>query len=149
MTDSAHGPVVIAYDGSPFAQQAIEQAAQLLRAGLPAVVTTVWQPLKSIPFAHLAVIPEDLTEAMGSGARTTAEEGAAHARDAGFDASPLVVPGDPVWHRIVEVADEQHASVIVIGSRGRSGLKLAVMGSVATAIVQHSKRPVLVGRADD
>lgn len=144
--DRELGPVVFAYDGSRYAQRAIEQAGQLLGEGLTAVVTTVWQPLHSIPFAHLAVIPEDLAEAMSSEARETAEEGAARARDAGFDASPLVVAGDPVWHRVIEVADEQDASVIVIGSRGRSGLKVAVLGSVATAIAQHSDRPVLVGR---
>ena len=142
------GPVVIAYDGSSYAQEAITQAGQLLREGLMATVTTVWQPLKSIPFARLAVIPEDLAEAMTTEARATAEEGAERARNAGFEATPLVAAGDPVWHEILRVADEKAAGLIVIGSRGRSGLKHALMGSVATAVAQHSRRPVLIGRTD-
>ena len=48
--------------------------------------------------------------------------------------------GGPAWNRIVEAADERDADLIVIGSRGRSGLKYAMLGSVAAAVSQHSKR---------
>jgi Universal stress protein family len=74
-------------------------------------------------------------------ARDVAKEGADLARTAGFDAEPLAERGSPVWARIVEVADENDAAVVVIGSHGRSGVRYAVMGSVATAVAQHSKRP--------
>jgi nucleotide-binding universal stress UspA family protein len=143
------GPALIAYDGSSYAQAAIEQAAGLLPPGMAALVVTVWQPLQSIPFAQLAVIPEEIADAMMSEARSVAAEGAERARAAGFDASPLAVEGTPVWHRLVEVADEKDAAIIVIGSHGRSGVRYAVMGSVATAVAQHAHRPVLVGRMAD
>lgn len=68
------------------------------------------------------------------------------AREAAFEAETLVVEGSPIWHRIVEVADEQNAALIVIGSRGRSGLKYAVLGSVAAAVPRHSERAIFIAR---
>ena len=75
------------------AKAAIEQAGQQLRTGRTAVVLTVWQPLQSIPFAQLAVVPDEVAETMGEGARKTAAEGVELARAAGFDAEPLVEVG--------------------------------------------------------
>lgn len=45
---------------------------------------------------------------------------------------------------LVAYADEQNAAVIVVGSRGRSALKKVLLGSVATATLQRTYRPVLV-----
>ena len=129
---TTEGPVLFAYDGSEYAKAAIEQAGQQLRTGRTALVLSVWQPLQSIPFARLAVVPDELAEAMAKGARETAAEGVELARAAGFDAEPLVEVGAPVWARIVHVADERDAAIVVLGSHGRSGLSYAAMGSVAT-----------------
>jgi nucleotide-binding universal stress UspA family protein len=139
-------PVLFAYDGSDHAKAAIEQAGRQLRTGRPAVVLTVWLPLQSIPFARLAVIPDEVAEAMDEAARETAAEGVELANAAGFDAEPLIEVGSAVWERIVQVADENDAAVVVIGSHGRSGVSYAAMGSVATAVAHHIKRPVLITR---
>ncbi len=50
----------------------------------------------------------------------------------------------PVWERIVWVGEERDADLIVIGSRGLSGLKHAALDSVAAAVSQHSRRSVLI-----
>ena len=50
----------------------------------------------------------------------------------------------PVWKTILEVAASQHASAIVIGSRGLTGLGSMLLGSVSTAVVHHADRPTLV-----
>jgi nucleotide-binding universal stress UspA family protein len=137
-------PVLFAYDGSDHAKAAIEQAGQQLRTGRSALVLTVWQPLQSIPFAQLAVIPDEVAEAMGEEARQTAAEGVGLAKAAGFDAEPLVEVGAPIWARIVQVAEVRHAAIVVLGSHGRSGLSYAAMGSVATAVAHHVKQPVMI-----
>ena len=139
-------PVLFAYDGSHHAKAAIEQAGQQLRTGRTALVLSVWQPLQSIPFAQLAVVPDEVAEAMGKGARETAAQGVELARAAGFDAEPLAEIGAPVWARMVQVADERDAAIVVLGSHGRSGLSYAAMGSVATAVAHHVKRPVMISR---
>ena len=45
-----------------------------------------------------------------------------------------------------ETAEQAGASVIVLGSHGRSGVGYAVIGSVATAVAHHAKVPVLITR---
>ncbi|WP_454790854.1 universal stress protein [Mycolicibacterium lutetiense] len=45
---------------------------------------------------------------------------------------------------LVAFAEDQRASVVVVGSRGRSALKKVLLGSVAAATLQRTYRPVLV-----
>ena len=51
-----------------------------------------------------------------------------------------------VAESIINYASEQKGDLIVIGTRGRSGLKRLVLGSVASAVVAHASCPVLVVR---
>jgi nucleotide-binding universal stress UspA family protein len=52
--------------------------------------------------------------------------------------------GDPIWRSIVDTADERDASIVVLGSHGRTGIGLALQGSVAAATARHTERPVLI-----
>jgi nucleotide-binding universal stress UspA family protein len=49
-------------------------------------------------------------------------------------------------HEIVNLAEEMRAGLIVLGSRGRGGIRRALMGSVSDSVVRHSHCPVLVVR---
>jgi len=148
--DRPEAPVLIAYDGSAQAKAAIEEAGRHLRTPRPALVLTVWIRLEAVPFwgAPVVELPPDATENAIEEARRAAEQGVELAVAAGFQAQALVESGAPVWKRIVEVAEEQGAGVIVLGSQGRSGVAYAVMGSVATAVSHHAKQTVLISRAD-
>jgi nucleotide-binding universal stress UspA family protein len=50
----------------------------------------------------------------------------------------------PVWQAIVDVARERDASIIVLGARGLSGIKQALLGSVSEKVARHADRPVLL-----
>ena len=52
----------------------------------------------------------------------------------------------PVWKTIVDIADRNDAATIVMGSRGLTGLRSMLLGSVSSAIVHHADRPTLVIR---
>jgi nucleotide-binding universal stress UspA family protein len=52
--------------------------------------------------------------------------------------------GDTIVKDIVEYAENQKADMIVIGSRGMTGLKNVLLGSVAHGVVTYSHCPVLV-----
>jgi nucleotide-binding universal stress UspA family protein len=67
------------------------------------------------------------------------------ARDAGFDAEPLlIVAGKRTAELIADAAEELDAPAIVIGQRGHSGLKSAVLGSVSREVVNAYHRPVVI-----
>ncbi|MFW5935990.1 MAG: universal stress protein, partial [Candidatus Hadarchaeota archaeon] len=51
--------------------------------------------------------------------------------------------GDPVWE-IVKAAEDQNASFIVMGSKGKGILKETLLGSVSEGVVRRSKVPVML-----
>jgi len=59
----------------------------------------------------------------------------------------LLVKGLPT-SRILEIAEKRKAIMIVLGSKGLSGIKHVVMGSVAERVVHAAKIPVTVVKAD-
>ena len=62
-----------------------------------------------------------------------------------MQAEPLAVEAlGAVWKTILEVAGSHDVSTIVIGSRGLTGLRSVLLGSVSTAVVHHADRPTLV-----
>ncbi len=146
------GPVLIAYDGSEPAQHAIAHAARLF-PGSPALVATAWRSIRPAAGAARAALPDDIIqEAVArldataeADASRTAQEGAGRARSAGMSASPLVIRAEPsVWASIIAAVNTSDARAVVVGSRGRSGLRSAVLGSVSNAVVHHCRRPVVV-----
>ena len=149
--DAEKRTVLIAYDGSSQAKGAIVEAGRELGAGRRAVVLTVREALDHIAFAGLGggttldpATASVMQEAAAKEAGAVAEEGARLARDAGFVAEARVEAAPTPWQAIVAIADELDAGVIVIGSRGRTGLPKVLLGSVASAVAQHSRRSVLI-----
>ncbi len=141
-------PILIAYDGSDHAKQAIEQAGAELRAGRKAVVLAAYEPLAGIPFwgVPAGVVPSDMIEHVQAEAAKTADEGAALAESAGFEASSAVREGVRTWQAILDAAKELGVGLIVLGSHGRGSVGSAVMGSVATAVAHHADLPIMICR---
>jgi nucleotide-binding universal stress UspA family protein len=146
----SNGPVLICYDGSRDAKHAIRAAAGLLVAR-KALVVTVWQPTADLgTFAWYGTTANivnfaELDRAGAEAGGAVAEEGARTAQAAGFDAEPLAIEATgPAWKTIVDMADLHDAPAIVIGSRGLTGLRSMLLGSVSNAVVHHTDRPTLV-----
>ena len=150
------GLIFIAYDGSVDARAAVRQAGELF-AGRAAVVLTVWQSASGLVGGAHAALPGEvvrgamvaLDDAAKQEAENTAAEGAALAGDGGLNATALQAKAvHNVWSTILAEADSHDAAVVVVGSRGRSGIKAAILGSVSGALSANSRLPVLVARAD-
>ncbi|HTU98067.1 MAG TPA: universal stress protein [Solirubrobacteraceae bacterium] len=139
------GPIVFAYDGSELAKLAIDQAAAQVTPGRAALVLTVWHPF-DVGFVPAGDVHFDAAQIsdVKQAAEHTAADGASRAQAAGFDAGSAVAEAAPTWKGIVNAADEHDASLIVLGSHGRNGFAGALIGSVAEAVVAHSRRSVLV-----
>jgi nucleotide-binding universal stress UspA family protein len=55
----------------------------------------------------------------------------------------LVRPGYPV-EEILKAADEEHCSMIVLGTHGKGFLKQTFLGSVAHSVLDRAKKPVFI-----
>ena len=53
------------------------------------------------------------------------------------------------WHALLDLADEIDAAAVVVGSRGLSGVKSMLLGSVSAGVLHHASRPVLVAPPAD
>lgn len=60
--------------------------------------------------------------------------------------SEIIIDVPSVPNAIIEYAAKQHADLIIMGTRGRTGAKKLLLGSVASAVMAHAKCPVLLVR---
>ena len=56
----------------------------------------------------------------------------------------VILTGLAVYGEIIQYADQNNIDLIVIGSRGRSGIKKLLLGSTASGVVTYADCPVLV-----
>lgn len=88
---------------------------------------------------------ERLDQSSEEQALRRAEEGAERAVRAGLEPqSRAVLRENSIAATILAQADEAGARVIVVGTRGLTGLKSLLLGSVSHGILQRADRPVLV-----
>ncbi len=134
--------ILCGVDGSPESRLALRHAAQLSELlGVRLVVAHVVQPtpLGIGPTARqLASIPVD---ALLAGGEAILDEILDEEELA--DVERRVVLGFP-GDRLADLADEEDAELIVVGSRGRGVLKAALLGSVSTNVIAVARQPVLV-----
>lgn len=144
--------VLVGYDGSPAAAEAITVGASLL-PGATAWVAYLWSPPFASPelFSHLRRRASNLNELLelveaegGAEAQRLVATGVAVARANGWSADSVVrrtYGGE--GFEMAAMAEELDADVMVVGSRGLGGTK-AVLGSVSDVIVHYGTIPVLV-----
>lgn len=150
--NSPEPTLLLCYDRSEDARHAIESAGSLF-AIRRALVLTVWQPIGDVGILPLYGEAGDMVnfveldrEAAEAGGRVAAE-GVRIAEHAGLEAEPLAVKATgAVWKTILDVAGSHDAAAIVMGSRGLSGVRALLPGSVSNAVVHHADRPTLVVR---
>jgi nucleotide-binding universal stress UspA family protein len=154
-------PVVVAFDGSPEAAEAVRAAGTLFR-DRPLLVVTVWEPGLAVAMmpaggigdaAYVTPTPDQMREvdqAQREHATATAEAGARLAVEAGGRAEPLPVADDvEVAGTIAAIAEQRDAAAVVVGSRGLGRVKSALLGSTSRRLLHETRRPLLVVRAPD
>jgi len=144
------GPILFASDGSAHAEHALRTATGLL-AARRGVVTHAWHSFEATTPSYVPVvsgaalgIARELDQMTGEDVEKVAHESAVVATEAGFESGVSCLKTErPIWWGILEVAADEDAAAIVVGSRGLSGIS-AALGSVAYGVVHHAKRPVLL-----
>jgi len=134
--------ILIAVDDSEFAAHAADVGVELAKS-LHAEVAfvTVYDPsvgpgrMWGVPADRLAEMSEHASKRLLA---TFWEPTATH--------SEFVEPGEPA-SKIIEVANNWHADLIVMGSHGRGKVMGLLLGSVSQGVLHHAPCPVLVVRA--
>jgi len=150
---SSIGTVLVAVDGSDSARRAVEHLAdaKYLAGHRLHVLTVGPRVIAGRPYWAL-----DMTEPAAGAIedlvaedRRRSETQAALAADAlrrdGFDVRWTIGAGDPA-HEIIEAAESFDCDLIVLGSRGLTGLDRILLGSVARNVLLHSPTSVLIVR---
>jgi len=151
--DDRIGAVILADDGSSHARAAEEIVAGCpLFAGLPITVVSVVEDRFPDAVAVAPVMYVDAIDAYALSAdaekaeiESACADAAQRLRAAGLDAQPEVRTGDPA-HEIIAVARARGAGIIVVGTRGQTGLRRLILGSVARNVLFHAPCSVLVAR---
>ncbi|GIW16236.1 MAG: universal stress protein UspA [Tepidiforma sp.] len=130
-------PILVALDGSEDAEKGLALARELAaKAELPLVLLRAYSvpPPAGIEFSYY---PADLSATLEAAAReylqATAKPGE----------RTVLVQGDAAT-AILEVAEQEKASLIVMTSTGKGLLKRLALGSTTDRVVHGTHRPVLV-----
>ena len=144
--------ILIAFDGSQDSRAAVEHAAELF-SDQPVAILTVWQPFvevvarTTVGFGLVPSVPDadEMDQASRKAAERTAREGVELAQKLGLSAEAHTRAESTTTGRaILAEADTVDASAIVMGSRGLTGVKSLLLGSVSHEVIQHADRTVAV-----
>jgi nucleotide-binding universal stress UspA family protein len=141
--------IVCGVDGSPDSQAALKVAAQFAdRLGSTLILAHITEPAY-VPYASAYPFggvegPTTMTKETESAEEAGARLLQRVASNAGLvDAERRVAIGHPA-ERLADLADEEDADLVVVGSRGRGALKAAFLGSVSYNLVGVARCPVLI-----
>ena len=136
--------IVVGVDGSESAQRALHWAVEegrLRRATVEAVHVWELPVLVGTPFGTVPVeVDADI-----AGAQAALDAIVDAVDDSGLPAPIVrtVTAGSPA-NRLVEIADDSGAALIVLGSRGHGGFTGLLLGSVSQQVSHHARCPVVI-----
>jgi nucleotide-binding universal stress UspA family protein len=137
--------IVVGTDGSDHADRALDEAIAIaVRDGAALHIVTA--------FPDPAMIREKITSGataysvnLSEVADSVLTRAAARAQERGVKAQTHAHETDPA-EAILEVASAQNADLIVVGSRGLSGIKRFLLGSVSSKVSEHASCSVMIVR---
>ena len=137
--------ILIAVDGEQAATRAAEIGAELAsRLGAQvALIHSVAIPVSQV-LRDTAATEESIARAIQEGERLLR---GVHRRVTLPPATLDHVECGPPAERIVEIAKQWPADLIVIGSHCRGGVRRMLLGSVAEEVMRHAPCPVLIAPA--
>jgi nucleotide-binding universal stress UspA family protein len=137
--------ILVAVDGSEHSLKAVQYACAIgtplgaevvLLHVVPMLVsaTPYHDTVSDQPFMSLQKVGEDIL----ARAKTIT-------RDLNCEVIDLITQGDPAA-KIIDIAKERNIDIIILGSRGLSGIKRLFVGSISDKVASHAHCPVMIVR---
>lgn len=137
--------IVVAYDHSDLSKKALQMAMNLAKQDklIQLYVVTVMQPVRPLPYSsygYALALNRESQEKEFQAIRNEIEE---ELKTLPNKSKLMLLEGLP-GQMIVEFVKEYDADLVVMGSRGLSGLKELFLGSVSHFVVQKAPCPVFI-----
>lgn len=133
--------ILVAVDGSTYAEHAVEYASILAKKFNSELVLihAVINPM----FTYEGVVLSPPLERLEEAGREVLNRNLSVAKRCGVEAKSRLVVGHPA-DEIARVANEEGFDLLVVGSRGLSTVKAFLLGSVSEKLSRLAKCPVLI-----
>jgi nucleotide-binding universal stress UspA family protein len=137
--------IVVGVDGSEASTRAAEIATELARSTRAKLllVTVIRPPEGWWGIGGAPPTPEALSAALVEGQQQVLTETEERLPLDGIDYETVAELGDPT-SRLIAVAEDRDAGLILIGKRGAGLAERVMLGSVADRLCHHSPVPVMV-----
>ena len=140
--------ILLPVDGSELSLEAVRFAIRMLLAGLhgEVVLANVQEPasLYELIVAHDPEVLEQVTAQAGLHTLKSAQD-LLDAAEISYECE--VAQGDPA-HTLIDISERFACDLIVMGARGQSAFRLAMMGSVSNEVLHASAVPVVIVKPD-
>jgi nucleotide-binding universal stress UspA family protein len=143
-----NGKVLVATDGSPASERAVQTAAELAAAAgasLTAVAVVEPYPYSGVGESS-AVAGVEYQSRVGAEASARLARAKEIAAGAGVDCRTSMQEASEVYRGVLIAAEQMSAGLIVMASHGRRGLSALVLGSETQRVLAHTGVPVLIVR---
>jgi nucleotide-binding universal stress UspA family protein len=132
--------VLLSTDGSEYSEGAVREAIRLAKN-----CSSRLEVLSVIDFnPEFDAVAPQIMEKKEKETRAHLDAVQSRAKQEGIDCATIVEKGEDAYKNIVDEAVRNRTSLIVMGRRGRTGLKRLMMGSVTARVIGHAPCNVLV-----
>ena len=141
--------IVVGTDGSETAGKAVLQATELARqVGAKVNLVSAYEPVSGQRLREeRREVPKDMEWMVNprEDVEATLKDAAEKLEGAGVQVDTFAREGDAA-DAILDVAEETHADLIVVGNKGMTGTKRFLLGSVPNKVSHHAPCSVLIIR---
>jgi len=138
--------ILVAVDGSPFAERALAQAVDLSRkyGARLLIVHVVLRRFYAVTPSEAGVLATTVfVKEMESEGKKIIAKSEEIVKAAGVAYESKLVQGVPA-DEIVRLAQAERVDLIIIGSRGLTEVRAFLLGSVSDKVTHHAKCPILI-----
>lgn len=148
------GPILLCLDGSDAAREAVRAGMAVIDPRSELILVAVidppdWSSVDGSGFAGGTNTTEGVEARLAADRKAAADWLDHDAEALGIDEPRVRVLEGDAASAICDLATDPPAAAIVMGTRGRGGLKRAVLGSVSDHVTRHAPCPVVVARDKD
>ncbi len=137
--------ILVPYDASSYANHAFDDALKIAeKFGSKLTVLTVLGTKAEQSTGISLERAIDIQDEHEDAATKILKDLESFAKEKGVEFSFKVIYEPSPYKGIINFSNSNSIDLIVMGSHGRSGIKKALLGSVASGVVEHANCPVLI-----